>query len=180
MIDTLPAELTPALLAFCRTISAQLPQFIASTPAADAVPAYCFENAANAVRRGGGHIAYGWAIWQTPGLYFEAEHHAVWCDTAGTLTDVSPQFKDYASILFLPDPQAVYMPAHPRENRFAPDGASAEAQAIVQLARQRSAVWNACRINGGDEFAFNDATNAQLEAIDTRIANIAQRARHLA
>ena len=75
--NTVPRTLTPALLQFCAFISRGEPVFIPSVPVRRAATSFCFENVARRVEEKGGLIAYGWAIWHMPGLYFEAEHHAV-------------------------------------------------------------------------------------------------------
>jgi hypothetical protein len=59
------------------------------------------------VTREGGRIVYGWAIWEWPRVFLEAEHHAVWSD-GDRLVDVTPHVPASYCILFLPDPQRVY------------------------------------------------------------------------
>jgi hypothetical protein len=59
------------------------------------------------VARDGGEILYGWAIWEWPRVFIEAEHHAVW-SKGGCLTDVTPQVPPADTILFLPDTERAY------------------------------------------------------------------------
>ncbi len=83
--NTVPRSLTAALLQFCASIAHAEPVFIPSIPFKRAATSFCFENVAQRVDEKGGSIAYGWAIWHLPGLYFEAEHHAVWRNKLGNL-----------------------------------------------------------------------------------------------
>lgn len=125
--NTVPRALTPALMEFCASISAAAPVFVPSVPIKRGVTSFCFENVAQKVREKGGSTAYGWAIWHMPGLYFEAEHHAVWRNKLGNLIDVSPQMGGRKRLLFLSDESAIYDPYAVRPNRMAPDGNSSRA-----------------------------------------------------
>ncbi|WP_148715025.1 hypothetical protein [Chitinolyticbacter meiyuanensis] len=60
------------------------------------------------VRQHGGRAQYGWAIWERPGVYIEAEFHAVWCNSAGQWIDIAPRAMQGPPILFLPDPCRTY------------------------------------------------------------------------
>jgi hypothetical protein len=68
----------------------------------------CYENVKIKISKDGGNIQYGWQIWEWPGVYIEAEFHAVWVSTTNLLIDITP--KDYSvdRILFLPDPIRIY------------------------------------------------------------------------
>jgi hypothetical protein len=54
----------------------------------------------------GGEIVYGWVIWQHGNYFIEAEHHAVYRRSDGSLVDITPGTTK--RVLFLPDPSAVY------------------------------------------------------------------------
>lgn len=116
MPDTLPRTVTAEIGAFCRTIAEGDPVFVRCRPDNDAVASECFDNVARKVARAGGSVVSGWAIWNTPGVYLEAEHHGVWRRRTGELVDVSPQPNLPRRILFLPDPAAVYDPLAHRDN----------------------------------------------------------------
>ncbi|QQK03787.1 hypothetical protein JFN94_06390 [Burkholderia anthina] len=68
----------------------------------------CFPNVALEVERSGGRQVLGWALWELPGIYFEAEFHAVWEKPDGTLVDITPKKESTSRILFLRDPNAIY------------------------------------------------------------------------
>jgi len=55
-----------------------------------------------------GMIQHGWAIAERPGLFIEAQFHAVWIDPGGELIDVTPTQKGETEILFLPDPEEAF------------------------------------------------------------------------
>ncbi len=51
----------------------------------------------------------GWAIWEVPGVFIEAEFHAVWRNGAGELIDLTPRAIATERITFLPDPNRKYL-----------------------------------------------------------------------
>ncbi|WP_148716664.1 hypothetical protein [Chitinolyticbacter meiyuanensis] len=52
----------------------------------------------------GGHMVLGWAIWEWPGAFIEAEYHAAWANPTGELIDIAPRRDGaYRTITFLPD-----------------------------------------------------------------------------
>lgn len=148
MIETLPRGLGSGLRAFCRTISAEPPRFVPSTPAWDALPSSCFDNVAREIGREGGGVSHGWAVWHLRGLYFEAEHHGVWLRPDGELFDVSPQAGGVDRILFLPDRAAVFDQARFRSNVMAADGKGASASEFVALATRRTGIIDGYRAAG--------------------------------
>lgn len=67
----------------------------------------CYFNIEDKVKRDGGKIHYGWAIWQSHYLC-EAEHHAVWEDDNGDFLDITPREGKHETILFVPDNGKVF------------------------------------------------------------------------
>ncbi len=103
-----PARITEAIKTLCREISPDhAPGFVVVALEADSKPHECFYNVKQKIARDRGHIVYGWAIWEWPRVFLEAEHHAVWSD-GDRLVDVTPHVPASDRILFLPDPQRVY------------------------------------------------------------------------
>lgn len=170
--NTVPRSLTPALLEFCATIASAAPVFIPSIPIKRAITSFCFDNVAQKVREKGGSISYGWAIWHMPGLYFEAEHHAVWRNTLGNLIDVSPQLGGRKRLLFLPDDSAVYDATAPRPNIMAADGDSELARQMVDLGNRRHALLIRCRVPGTAEICLYDHDQVELAEIDQQIRDV--------
>ncbi|HKX77566.1 MAG TPA: hypothetical protein VJM34_03500 [Novosphingobium sp.] len=168
-MSTVLKKLSPAILAFCATISSERPIFVRSRPSADAQPSACFDNVARKIERAGGQTAFGWAVWHVPGLYFEAEHHGVWRNRQGALLDVSPQLGQAAKILFLPDPGALYDPRRFRSNILEPVDDSPVATEFVTLARARNALLDAYRTGEYMVAILSGADQAELDCIDRRL-----------
>jgi hypothetical protein len=170
--NTVPRALTPALLEFCGSIAPAQPVFIPSVPISRAITSFCFDNVAQKVRDMGGSIAYGWAIWHMSGLYFEAEHHAVWRNKLGNLIDVSPQMGGRKRLLFLPDDSAIYDPFALRPNIMAPDGDSERARQLVDLGNRRHALMIRCRVPGTAGILLYESDQMELAEIDRLIRGI--------
>jgi hypothetical protein len=59
----------------------------------DMQPGQCYRNVLKVVAEHGGSPRTGWLLTWWPGRYVEALHHAVWCNPAGDLIDVTgPSF----------------------------------------------------------------------------------------
>jgi len=56
----------------------------------------------------GGSMRTGWAIWEWPNVFIEAEFHAVWQCPTGELRDLTPRALLSQHILFLPDSTTKY------------------------------------------------------------------------
>lgn len=96
--------------AFCALIAGDSkPRLLPIHPVSDALPLECFPNVAREVDRNGGRIVYGWSIWELPGIYVEAEHHAVYEDARGNWADITPaQLPHITQRLFIADESAVF------------------------------------------------------------------------
>ncbi|MBF9151686.1 hypothetical protein [Novosphingobium jiangmenense] len=171
-MNTVPKSITPELKSFCQSISSDRPVYIRSKRSSDAQASACFDNVARKISRAGGSIAYGWAIWQIPGLYFEAEHHGVWRNRRGDLLDVSPQLGDVAKILFLPDAAAVYDPSRFRSNVIAPASNSPVAIEFVAMAKARNAILDRYRTDEYIAVTLSAADQAALDAITLRLNDL--------
>lgn len=167
--NTVPRAVTPALLEFCGSIAPIEPVFVPSIPPKRAATSFCFENVARRMKEKGGSIAYGWAIWHMPGVYFEAEHHAVWRNKLGNLIDVSPQMGGRKRLLFLPDDSAVYDPYAIRQNVMAPDGESGRAKRVAELGNRRHRLLIRCRVPGTAEIRLSQDDQMEMSDIDRQI-----------
>lgn len=169
MPDTVPKIITVGIRAFCRTLSDEAPVFVRCRPDGDAVASGCFDNVARKVARAGGSIASGWAIWTTPGVYHEAEHHGVWRRRTGELVDVSPQPNLPKRILFLPAPDAVYDPLVHRNNVLEAASDDPAAVEFVTLGNRRNEIHGAYRAGGNRLALFTLADQKELGVIETRL-----------
>jgi hypothetical protein len=99
-----PAAITAAIRHLCQEISPDYePRFVEISPEPGSKPNECFSNVETKIKDDGGELVYGWAIWEWPRVFVEAEHHAVWRNGGG-LVDVTPHVPLSERILFLPDP----------------------------------------------------------------------------
>jgi hypothetical protein len=83
------------------------PEVVVIQPSPDAVLKNCFYNVQRHVSKMGGAVIYGWAIGISPFLV-EAEKHAVWQTSSGTLLDITPREPAITSLLFVKDDDFVY------------------------------------------------------------------------
>lgn len=171
-MSTVPKAITRRLRAFCAGISSHQPVYIRAKPSADAEPSACFDNVSRKIARAGGSIAYGWAIWHVPSLYFEAEHHGVWRNRQGALLDVSPQLVEASKIVFLPDPDAVYDPVRFRPNVIQAVDDTPLAVEFAELANDRNALLNDYRALGQRVAMLSAADQTKLGAIDRRLREL--------
>ena len=106
-----PKFVTASILDLCAQIRpGAKPLFIRVTPGPGCDVSNCFWNVKRKVDVEGGRIQYGWAIWETPHIFVEAEHHCVYESPGGRpLRDITPQVHpENDRVLFLPDDSAVY------------------------------------------------------------------------
>lgn len=68
----------------------------------------CLSIVEQQVARHGGQQLTGWAIWEVPGLFIEAEFHAIWQQPSGQLACLTPRPQWFPRILFVPDPARKY------------------------------------------------------------------------
>ncbi|EPU8564756.1 hypothetical protein ACVZYT_002500 [Yersinia enterocolitica] len=110
MRHPIPAQLAaPETLEFCQKIVPDVhPIILNSDPFPEAEEMDCFLNVEKAIAKNGGRAVYGWAIWQVPGIYIEAEFHCIWENDAGEMLDVTPYSYRMDNILFLPDITRIY------------------------------------------------------------------------
>lgn len=98
---------------FCKEISPEhSPQYVPLYPMPGAPYRCCFDIVDICIREAKGTNLMGWAIWEWPDVFIEAELHCVWKAPDGKLFDPTPQrFQTENRNLFLPDPE------HPEPRR---------------------------------------------------------------
>ena len=144
-----PSSITAKILDLCRELNpAAEPTFIRITPAPDSAPNDCFATVRYKVDAEGGRIQFGWAIWEWPGVFIEAEHHAVYEPPAGPpWLDISPaEEPPVARRLFLPDDDATYdfqNEGNRRDNVRSALTQDPLVNEFIRLAKERNEILNA-------------------------------------
>ncbi|MBO1010401.1 MULTISPECIES: hypothetical protein [Acidovorax] len=68
----------------------------------------CFPIVAEQVVARGGQQIFGWALWELPGVFIEAEFHSVWKSPEGDVVDLVPRLRPFTEIAFVPDASRRY------------------------------------------------------------------------
>ena len=94
---------------FCnRVVPGGTPVAVDCRPLAGQPVNECFAIVEQQVATHGGQQLTGWAIWEVPGVFIEAEFHAAWQQPNGQLLCITPRMQRFPSILFVPDPTRKY------------------------------------------------------------------------
>lgn len=107
-----PAEIDDVVTRFARIALKGVAQWIDVEPLEGSKQTECFDNVDSAIRVHGGKAVMGWIVWEKPGVWLEAEHHAIWEQADGAWRNVTPTVNGETRVVFVPDHQAV--PTHPR------------------------------------------------------------------
>jgi len=107
MFPTNPSDLH--VVKFCRFVARhQKPVHVVREPMFGEAESDCFAIVEEQVARLGGQRVIGWAIWELPGVFIEAEFHAVWRSPAGHLLDLTPHALSPRGCTFLADRNRSY------------------------------------------------------------------------
>jgi hypothetical protein len=92
------------VIKLCHRISlSDIPILVSHEPLPGQPLLECFSIVPEHIIAQGGEQLTGWAIWEHPGMFIEAEFHCVWKDASGALHDLTPRSIPLEHILFLPD-----------------------------------------------------------------------------
>ena len=83
------------------------PFFVSVIPEKSALLNECFPTVKEKIKKDGGKMVVGWQVWKGT-FIVEAEVHAIWESTNGSLVDVTPKQVPIDEILFLPDSETKY------------------------------------------------------------------------
>ena len=83
-------------------------RYVEVKPVKDADLNDCFPVVKEHVTSFGGKQLFGWALWELPNLFIEAEFHSIWEKPDGSLVDVAPKLSATEKVLFLHDPKVTY------------------------------------------------------------------------
>lgn len=136
-----PEILKPYVLSFCRQVSKAAPFFVPLKPLHDKPINACFTIIPAHIAANGGKQAFGWAIWEWPKVFIEAEFHCVWESPEGEFIDLSPKIKKFDNILFLPDANKQYNGIQV-DNIRKPITKNKDIERFIYLARQRFLMLN--------------------------------------
>jgi hypothetical protein len=178
-----PAAISESIYKLCDEVSPGLvPEYVEVVPDRDASMNECFPNVTAKVEREGGAMLIGWSIWESPGLFVEAEFHAVWRSPEGALIDITPKPARSDNILFLPQPGATYAGRQMNNVRRAL-GVDSEVEAYLRMhdamfefmnRGERAGQHGAMSIVGRDALEYETiAGNIQMLG-----ARLARRAKH--
>jgi hypothetical protein len=104
-----PKAITPHLTQLCaRVASHSVPVSVPVAAVEGGIVHECFENVRIHAEKNGGEIVFGWSIAEWPGVFAEAQFHAVWKAPDGELRCLTPNLEGESTILFLPDPVRIY------------------------------------------------------------------------
>jgi len=95
----------PHVRKFCSSIATKDPVCVKCEPQASEDENECFQLVQEKVDESGGKMVTGWAIWEKPGVFIEAEFHAVWVTPESEYIDLNPRPSNFkiTEILFIPD-----------------------------------------------------------------------------
>lgn len=143
-----PAETTPEVLALCREVNPDAqPIYMRIDAQPDCEPNDCFMCIRRKVEAEGGRMQTGWSIWEWPGAFLRAEHHAVYEPESGPpWADITPvEVSEITRRLFLPDSSAIYdfeNEGFRRNDRFKGLVADPLVYEYFQLATERNDILN--------------------------------------
>ena len=172
MRERTPVEISAKALELCQQIApASTPVFIEITAEPGCGPADCFENVRRNVAEEGGRIQYGWALWEWPGVFIEAEHHAVYEPLSGPpWRDVTPCSRKSSRRLFLPDDNATYNfqdEGFRRDNIRLALANDPLIEVFFKAARRRSAFYNDLP---GMAITLHASEDKEMQKVERRVA----------
>ncbi len=137
MQELTPREITPQIAQFCQSIAPSLPQYIPVCPAPISKINDCFNNIPRYIKKNGGSMTTGWAIWQRANILLHAEAHAIWKSPEGTLLDITPHEYNDQKILFLEDTNVCYS-GTPIPSIYKPLTESPQVKEFIELLNYRN------------------------------------------
>jgi hypothetical protein len=145
---------------------------LAIKPDVECAPGDCFENVRRKVEREGGRIQYGWALWEWPKVFIEAEHHAVYESVTGPAwVDITPCAEGCRRRFFLPDDEAPYAfqdEGLRRDNIRIALSDDPNIDEFFKAAKRRSDFYN--RLPGVGLVAISHLEQREIEKLDRRVA----------
>jgi phage-related protein len=101
--ETSPRAIDETVAKFAGGLSSERPVIVPVLKDRYGLYGWCSDGVHERIRHEGGHIRYGWTIWEWPRVMLTAEFHAVWLDPSNNLFDITPKPHGETSIVFVPD-----------------------------------------------------------------------------
>lgn len=161
------------VLRFCRfVVKRQKPVAVPLKPMPGQAQRDCFAIVEKQVARLGGERLLGWAIWELPGVFLQAEFHAVWRSPSGEIVDLTPRPFPCRSSTFVRDPHREYE-GRQVDNIRQPLVSDVDVFHFLLLERRMFAI-----VNAGDlayqhaEVQLSGAALAEYEGIEREYARL--------
>jgi hypothetical protein len=168
-----PPVITPQIEAFCQSVKpGGEPHYLQIEPTRNATPLECYYNVLREIDAGGGELVFGWAIFEWPGVYLEAEHHGV-LKRGGRLIDITPRIFPAERILFIPDPGSAFdfNDGRPVVTRMLPMGHRLGAKYVELLETHQLSM----RTSGGANYRLNGVEVTQeIRVLRNQIGKVLQ------
>jgi hypothetical protein len=173
MYERTPTEISEKTLELCdRIVPGSRPVFLDITADPACSPEDCFENVRQKVEKEGGRIQYGWALWEWPRVFIEAEHHAVYESSTGPpWLDLTPCLRASRRRLFLPDNTATYDfndEGFRRDNIRIALSDDPDIEDLFKASKRRSSFYN--QLPGVGQIELSTSESRELEKIERRLA----------
>jgi hypothetical protein len=173
MHERTPIEISEKVVRLChQIIRDSQPMFLEITPDPGCKAKDCFENVRRKIEKEGGRIQYGWALWEWPQVFIEAEHHAVYEPAGGPpWVDLTPCLRGSRRRLFLPDDTATYDfqdEGFRRDNVRIALSDDPDIEEFFKAGKRRSAFYN--ELPGVGEISISASEKRELEKIQRRLA----------
>jgi len=105
-----PRQITENIYKLCKELdNTQQSFFVRIKLEPEAKLSKCAQNVLSNIKKDGGQIQFGWAIWEIPDIMIEAIYHAIWISPQDDPIDITPRKHVCTdSILFLADSEDKY------------------------------------------------------------------------
>ncbi len=172
-----PKLIKPYVTRFAKTVvraDAVSLLYISAAPLPGAQQNDCFAIVQRQAAAHGGAMVVGWAVWEFPRLFIEAQFHAVWQQPCGALLDLTPRQFVIPRVLFLHDPGRQYLGLQVDSVRLALT-ADKDVKQLLALNAERFRLTHKLE---GDRHYGQVGVPPQVEALDAQRERVTQKLIH--
>lgn len=168
-----PAESNQTIVALCAELSpGETPFYVDVVPNTEEPVNECFHVVNRQIARFGGASVIGWAIWELPTVFIEAEFHAVWRSPDGNHVDVAPKSTPTRRVFFLPDRNRTYE-GYPLDNVRRPIVSAPEVREFFKALEAKYELMNrGKRAYEHGEIRLFEADAVEYDQIEHAIAHL--------